>query len=55
MSDTDFVLLLEYLEGLQGRSRSLTVEEAQKIISSEEDNNDTETSMLDCFCIYSHI
>ncbi|KAK2166873.1 hypothetical protein LSH36_34g06032 [Paralvinella palmiformis] len=41
--DGDFSILLEYLEGLQGRSRSLTIDKAQKVISAGEDTINTET------------
>jgi len=43
--DGDFSILLEYLEGLQGRSRSLTIDKAQKVISAGEDTINTETGV----------
>ena len=38
--DKDFPVLLQYLEGLQGKSRATTLEHAEKIIQATEQDSD---------------
>lgn len=42
MSEEDFAILLEYLEGLQGAARKMTVEKAEKIMKDADDTDDVE-------------
>jgi hypothetical protein len=40
VEDDSFEILLEYLEGLQGKSREVTVSEAEKVLEKPESNEE---------------